>query len=58
MLAEKTMKRQIKYPTIGADAKALGRSRPYLWKVLEGKEPSVSLLRRYHALKAKQRRAG
>jgi len=49
-----TTKRKVQFPTIGADAKALGVTRAYLWKVLVGRVTSKRLLTRYQALKANQ----
>jgi len=43
---------RVNYVGIVADAKTLGVSRSHLYRVLEGKRRSDSLLSRYHALKA------
>ena len=42
---------KVRFPGITEDAKKLGVSRPHLWMVLTGSRESMSLTRRYQALK-------
>lgn len=41
-----------------ADARALGVTYPHLWKVLEGKRKSASLMKRYRELQARKKKGG
>ncbi len=49
-----TTKSNIKFPGICRDAKKLGVERTHLYRVLTGKRISVSLMKRYKALKSTQ----
>jgi hypothetical protein len=49
------MKRRIKYPEIGQDAKRLGVTRSHLAYVLNGERISPALLERYNTLQRVKR---
>ena len=47
---------KIKFPGIGADARQIGVSAPYLWQCLSGRKKNDKLVADYWALKRKQAR--